>query len=140
MVPKLKCCFRKCSVFVRRCFSRWRCCSEVFAFQHDRQLNVKVCSRRKCQSEPVIMNCETGFRYLEDVSGVFYFERLKLPENFCYMSYELDFINFSVCVVPGSPLGVPALCRRSVHLPISGRHRREASQAHQQQLSTGGAV
>lgn len=40
----------------------------------------------------------------------------------------------------GSPLGVPALRRGPLHLPVAGRHRWEAGQAHQQQLSTGGAV
>lgn len=45
-----------------------------------------------------------------------------------------------VRVVSGSPLGIPALRRGPLHLPVAGRHRREASQAHQQQLSTGGVV
>lgn len=44
------------------------------------------------------------------------------------------------CLVPGAALGVPAVCRGSVHLPVAGRHRREAGPTHQQQLPAGRAV
>lgn len=43
-------------------------------------------------------------------------------------------------LVLGSALGLPAVRRRAVCVPVLGRHRWQAGQAHQQQLSTGGAV
>lgn len=47
---------------------------------------------------------------------------------------------FWTFLAPGSSLGVPALCRGPFHLPVLGRHWREAGQTYQQQFSAGRVV